>query len=43
MRQGFLEGKVVVDFGCPSLEVRTMEKLPFKPDPRGGGSGLFLN
>ncbi|MGM9512398.1 DNA polymerase III subunit alpha [Larkinella sp. GY13] len=38
-----LEGKVVVDFGCPSLEVRTMVKLPFKPDPRGGGSGLFLN
>ncbi|GAB3917736.1 DNA polymerase III subunit alpha [Larkinella terrae] len=29
-----IEGKVVVEFGFPSIEVRKMEKLPFKPDPR---------
>ncbi|KAA9356885.1 MULTISPECIES: DNA polymerase III subunit alpha [Larkinella] len=37
-----IEGKVVVDFGCPSVEVRKFEKLPVKPDPRGG-TELFLN
>jgi DNA-directed DNA polymerase III PolC len=38
----WMQGKAVAEFGCPALEVRIMEKLPMKPDPRGG-SGLFLN
>jgi hypothetical protein len=29
-------GKVVEEFGFPSLEVERMEKLALKPDPRGG-------
>ncbi len=29
-----LEGKVVVDFGCPALEVTRCGKMPLKPDPR---------
>ncbi len=27
-------GKVVLDFGCPAIEVIKLAKLPFKPDPR---------
>ena len=29
-------GKVVEEFGFPSLEVEKMEKMPILPDPRGG-------
>ncbi len=29
-----LEGKVLVEFGCASLEVSRCAKMPFKPDPR---------
>ena len=29
-----LEGKVVVESGCPSLEVHRCGKMPLKPDPR---------
>lgn len=29
-----LEGKVVVDFGCPALEVTRCGRMPLKPDPR---------
>lgn len=29
-----LEGKIVVDFGCPILEVVRCAKMPLKPDPR---------
>jgi DNA-directed DNA polymerase III PolC len=29
-------GKVVEEFGFPSVEVEKMAKLPLKPDPRGG-------
>ncbi len=29
-----LEGRVVVDFGCPSLEISKCGKMPLKPDPR---------
>ncbi|QEC53065.1 DNA polymerase III alpha subunit [Anseongella ginsenosidimutans] len=29
-----LEGKVVLDFGCPALDVARCAKLPLKPDPR---------
>lgn len=31
-----LLGKVVEEFGFPSLEVEKMEKMPILPDPRGG-------
>ncbi|MFC5408253.1 DNA polymerase III subunit alpha [Larkinella bovis] len=33
-----IEGKVVVEFGFPSLEARCLEKLPVKPDPRGAST-----
>ena len=29
-----IEGKVVVDFGCPAVEVIRVAKMPLKPDPR---------
>ena len=29
-----VQGKVVVEFGMPSLEVRKMAKLSLMPDPR---------
>lgn len=29
-----LEGRIVSDFGCPSLEVSRCGKIPLKPDPR---------
>lgn len=29
-----LKGKVVAEFGVPSLEVNELQKLPLKPDPR---------
>ncbi|HEV7348017.1 DNA polymerase III subunit alpha [Telluribacter sp.] len=29
-----IEGKVVLDFGCPALEVSRTAKIPLKPDPR---------
>ena len=29
-----IEGKVVVEFGCPSIEVIRCGKMPLKPDPR---------
>jgi DNA polymerase III alpha subunit len=29
-----LEGKIVEEFGFPSIEIRKMARLPFKPDPR---------
>jgi DNA polymerase III alpha subunit len=29
-------GKIVEEFGFPSLEVEKMEKMPILPDPRGG-------
>lgn len=29
-----LEGKVVLDFGCPAVEVTRCGRMPFKPDPR---------
>jgi DNA polymerase-3 subunit alpha len=29
-------GKVVEEFGCPSLAVEKMEKMPIGADPRGG-------
>src|SRR5699024_8456225 len=29
-----IEGKVVVDYGCPSIEVRRCAMMPIKPDPR---------
>ena len=29
-----LEGRVVVEFGCPSLEVTRCGRMPLKPDPR---------
>ncbi len=29
-----ITGKVVVDFGYPSIEVRTLKKLPAVADPR---------
>lgn len=35
-----LLGKVVVDFDFPSLEIRKMAKLPYKPDPRYGDEQL---
>ncbi|MFD1141938.1 DNA polymerase III subunit alpha [Larkinella insperata] len=35
-----LEGKAVAEFGVVSLEVHRLERLPFKPDPRGG-LGLY--
>ena len=31
-----LDGRVVVEYGCPMLEVRRLEKLALRPDPRGG-------
>jgi DNA polymerase-3 subunit alpha len=30
----FITGKIVEDFGFPSLEVATMEKLPYIADQR---------
>ncbi|GAB3318361.1 hypothetical protein GCM10027299_09770 [Larkinella ripae] len=35
-------GKAVTEFSAPSLEVYQVERLPFRPDPRGGG-GFYLN
>jgi DNA polymerase-3 subunit alpha len=29
-----IEGKVVQDFGCPSIEVSRIGRMPLKPDPR---------
>ncbi|WP_164112262.1 MULTISPECIES: hypothetical protein [Sphingobacterium] len=29
-----IEGKVVVEFGCPAIEVTRCGKMPLKPDPR---------
>lgn len=29
-----IEGKVVADYGCPSIEVHRCAKMPLKPDPR---------
>lgn len=29
-----IEGKVVLEFGCPSLEVHHLKRLPLKSDPR---------
>jgi DNA polymerase-4 len=29
-----IEGKIVVDYGCPTLEVRRCAKMPLKSDPR---------
>ncbi|WP_181390519.1 hypothetical protein [Sphingobacterium athyrii] len=29
-----VEGKVVVEYGCPSIEVIRCAKMPLKPDPR---------
>src|SRR5690606_35832366 len=29
-----LEGKVVLDFGCPALEITRCGRMPLKPDPR---------
>ena len=29
-----IEGKVVQEFGCPSLEVIRCANIPLKPDPR---------
>ncbi|MDR3006509.1 MAG: DNA polymerase III subunit alpha [Sphingobacterium sp.] len=29
-----IEGKIVVDYGCPSLEVKRCAKMPLKSDPR---------
>jgi len=29
-----IEGKVVVEYGCPSIEVIRCAKMPLKPDPR---------
>lgn len=29
-----IEGKVVVDFDCSSIEVRRCAMMPIKPDPR---------
>lgn len=29
-----IEGKVVTDFGCPSIEVARCARMPMKPDPR---------
>ncbi|MBO9636209.1 MAG: hypothetical protein J7578_24110 [Chitinophagaceae bacterium] len=29
-----IEGKVVLDFGCPSIEVSWIGRMPLKPDPR---------
>src|SRR5690554_4260066 len=31
-----LEGKVVQEFGCPSIEVQKAGRMPLKADPRGG-------
>lgn len=30
-----IEGKVVLDFGCPAIEVSRCGRMPLKPDPRG--------
>ncbi|WP_128546157.1 DNA polymerase III subunit alpha [Larkinella soli] len=37
-----LHGKVVVEFGFPSVEIRELHKLPVKPDPRGIGTLLRI-
>ncbi|HEY4786617.1 MAG TPA: hypothetical protein VIH57_11235, partial [Bacteroidales bacterium] len=29
-----LEGKVVEEFGFPSIEIQKMARLPYQPDPR---------
>lgn len=29
-----IQGKVVIDFGCPAIEVEKCAKMPLKPDPR---------
>lgn len=29
-----VQGKVVLDFGCPAIEVEKVARLPLKPDPR---------
>ncbi|RXM52940.1 MULTISPECIES: hypothetical protein [unclassified Chryseobacterium] len=29
-----MEGKVVVDYDCPAIEVHRCAKMPLKPDPR---------
>lgn len=31
-----IEGKVVLDFGCPAIEISKCERTPMKPDPRSG-------
>lgn len=31
-----LEGKVVMEFGCPAIEVQKAGRMPLKQDPRGG-------
>src|SRR5690606_1233548 len=31
-----IEGKVVMEFGCPALEVQKAGRMPLKVDPRGG-------
>lgn len=42
-----VEGKVVVEFGFPSVEVVRLDKLAFRPDPRDGDepsqNNLYLN
>ena len=30
-----VKGRIVEEFGFPSLEVEKMAKMPLKPDPRG--------
>ncbi|MGE8300132.1 hypothetical protein HS960_11055 [Sphingobacterium paramultivorum] len=29
-----IEGKVILEYGCPSIEVIRCGKMPLKPDPR---------
>src|SRR5690606_28639454 len=31
-----IEGKVVMEFGCPAVEVQKTARMPLKVDPRGG-------
>ncbi|WP_262507801.1 hypothetical protein [Sphingobacterium sp. CZ-UAM] len=31
-----IEGKVVVEYACPSIEVIRCAKMPLNPDPRSG-------
>ncbi|MDA3894375.1 MAG: DNA polymerase III subunit alpha [Salinivirgaceae bacterium] len=36
-----LEGRVVMEFGFPSIEIEKMARLPFKPDPRFTEARIF--